>query len=97
MPANFPGDIHERELCMMIGLTYGFLSYECFLHFFNDSEIDSKHAKIPMKIQTCLDFKNLMKKCKNQKSLSFVKWLCLEKRNLFGNDIHRLTLGLKNL
>jgi hypothetical protein len=34
MPDKLPGDIHERELCMMIGLAYGILSRECFLHCF---------------------------------------------------------------
>ncbi len=34
MPDKLPGDIYERELCMMIGLAYGFLSRECFLHCF---------------------------------------------------------------
>jgi hypothetical protein len=31
---KLPGDIHEREICMMIGLAYIFLSRECFLHCF---------------------------------------------------------------
>ncbi len=52
MPDKLPGDIHERELCKMIGPAYGFLSRECFLHcflMFNEifcSVHNSNHAKI---------------------------------------------------
>ena len=54
MPDKLPGDIHERESCMMIGLAYGFLSRECFLHCF-----------LMFKNRYFVVFWNRFKTCKN--------------------------------